>query len=126
MIGSIKSNNKFQYLKRQDICKIGNEDKLKATSSSDNLAFSDDQILKDKLDIKFTIRDSGEYGMEVIFYNSRDEVASSVVFYHQDEFDTDGQMLLAGSGNSVYIKDIRIKRRERISYGQEIDSRSYD
>jgi len=82
--------------------------------------------LEDKLNLKFTIRDSGEYGMEILFYNSKDEIASSVVFYHQPEFDLDGQMLLAGSGNSVYIKDIRIKRRERIAYGQEIDSRSYD
>lgn len=64
--------------------------------------------------------------MEIIFYNSKDEVASSVVFYHSEDFDVDGQMLIAGSGNSVYIKDIRIKRKERLPYGHEVDNRSYD
>lgn len=68
----------------------------------------------------------GESGIEVVFYNAKDEIASTMVFFHQSEFDLDGEMLIAGSGNSVYIKDIRIKRRERIQYGHEIDNRSYD
>lgn len=92
----------------------------------DNLAFTEDQVLEDKIYIKLTIRDLGENGMEIIFYNAKDEVASTMMFYHQPEFDIDGQMLIAGSGNSVYIKDIRIKRREKPSFGHEVDHRSYD
>mmetsp|Transcript_39486 Transcript_39486/g.39043 ORF Transcript_39486/g.39043 Transcript_39486/m.39043 type:complete len:84 (+) Transcript_39486:573-824(+) len=83
-------------------------------------------MLEDSLEIKFTIRDSGDMGMEIIFYNNKDEVASSLVFYHTNEFNTEGQMLIAGSGNSVYIKDIRIKRREKIQMGHDVDNRSYD
>jgi hypothetical protein len=127
MIGTVRSNSKFQYIKRQDICKVSNNDfKSKSTASMDNLAFTEDQVLEDKLYIKMTIKDSGENGMEIIFYNAKDEVASTVNFDHQPEFDLDGQMLIAGSGNSVYIKDIRIKRREKMQYGVEVDHRSYD
>ena len=143
MIGTVK-NNKFQYIKRQDVCRIGSSDKKKSASNYDNLAFtSDDQVLEDKLFVKFTIKDMAEKGIEVIFYNSKNEVASTVVFYHQPEFDLDGEMLIAGSGNSVYIKDIRIKRKEKpngklyfilniflITNGtliaHDIDTRSYD
>lgn len=127
MIGSVQHNNKFQYIKRQDVWKIENgTNKAKINLNEDNLAFSDDQVLEDKLDLKFTIRDSGEWGIEIIFFNSRDEVASSIMFYHSDSFDLGGQMLIAGSGNSVYIKDIRIKRKEKLLYNQEVDSRQYD
>ncbi|CAI2377848.1 unnamed protein product [Moneuplotes crassus] len=127
MVGNIKSNKKFQYIKRQDICKIGRDAaKSKPSTSQDNLAFSEEHMLEDSLEIKFTIRDSGDMGMEIIFYNNKDEVASSLVFYHTNEFNTEGQMLIAGSGNSVYIKDIRIKRREKIQMGHDVDNRSYD
>lgn len=126
MIGTVRGN-KFQYIKRQDICRIGNiDDKDKQSSIQDNLTFNDDQVLEDKLYVKFTIKDQGENGIEVVFYNAKDEVASTVYFPHQPEFDLDGEMLIAGSGNSVYIKDIRIKRREKIQIGHEIDTRSYD
>ena len=126
MIGTVKNGNKFQYIKRQDICRIANPDnKTKTSSTMDNLAFSDDQVLEDKLYVKFTIKDMAEEGIEVIFYNSKDEVASTMVFYHKPEFDLDGEMLIAGSGNSVYIRDIRIKRKERIQT-HDIDPRSYD
>ena len=59
MVGNIKSNSKFQYLKRQDICRIENPVASKP-AGKDNLAFSEDQVLEDKLDIKFTVRDSGD------------------------------------------------------------------
>lgn len=63
MIGTVRSNNKFQYIKRQDICGISNNDfKSKSTASMDNLAFTEDQVLEDKLFIKMTIKDSGENG----------------------------------------------------------------
>jgi len=42
------------------------------------------------------------------------------------DFDTCGEMLLAGSGNSVYIRDIRVRKKEKIQIGHEIDSRSYE
>lgn len=97
-----------------------------SNNNADNLAFSEDQVLEDKLCVKFTIKDMADSGIEVVFYNAKDEVASTVVFPNRPEFDFDGEMLLAGSGNSVYIKDIRVKRKERVVYGHEVDTRSYD
>jgi hypothetical protein len=130
MIGAVRGSNKyskFQYIKRQDIWRLVNANSKEATSTnSDNLAFNDDQVLEDKMSLKFTIKDLAEYGMQVIFYNSSDEVASTVHFDQISGFDKWGEMLFAGSGNSVYIKDIRIKRREKIQYGHDVDPRSMD
>lgn len=106
---------------------IGRQQSSKQTASHyDNLAFtSEDQVLEDKLFIKFTIRDLSEKGIEIIFLDSNDRTKSKMVFAHQRGFNTEGEMLLAGSGNSVYIKDIRIDKRERIQM-HDIDVRSYD
>ena len=42
------------------------------------------------------------------------------------DFDTGGEMLIAGSGNSVYIRDIRVKKKEKFRLEHDIDSRSYE
>lgn len=129
MIGSVSKvgstdSSKFQYIKRQDICGLGPKQDAKKTQ--DNLAFTnEDQVLEDKLYLKFTIKDMAENGIEIEFLNVKDEPTGKVVFYHQSEFNTDGEILLAGSGNSVYIKDIRIKRKEKIQM-HDVDVRSYD
>lgn len=158
---SLISNNKFQYIKRQDVAGLGNEEQKARNNSAENLTFGDENagdtpshkssaidklISIDQLFMKFTIRDLAENGMEIIFYDSKDRVKTTMVWTppkeriiktkmrtaskssttNIPEFDTGGEMLIAGSGNSVYIRDIRVKKKEKIQIGHDIDTRSYE
>ena len=122
MIGTVNKvgrgdSSKFEYFRRQDICGLG--------ISEANRPIQDKQILEDKLYLKFTLRDLAEDGVEIDFYDSNDEIKTSMTFNHQPHLNLDGEMLLAGSGNSVYIKDIKIKRKNKIQM-HDVDVRSYD
>jgi hypothetical protein len=103
-------------------------------------------ISTDQLFVKFTIRDLAENGIEVLFYDSKDKVKTTMLWTppklkqmklkmknaskssisERSDFDTGGEVLIAGSGNSVYIRDIRVKKREKLRIEHDIDSRSYE
>ena len=90
------NNNKFQYIKRQDVPGLGNEEqKAKANNTSENLTFGDENskenmaqkvsaidklISTDQLFVKFTIRDLAENGIEVLFYDSKDKVKTTMLW----------------------------------------------
>lgn len=134
---------------------------MKQSNTTENLTFGDENVGEtpsqrssaidklisiDQLFIKFTIRDLAENGIEILFFDSRDRVKTTMVWTPHKEkiiktkmrtaskvsttevpdFDNGGEMLIAGSGNSVYIRDIRVKKKEKIQIGHDIDTRSYE
>ena len=144
MIGKIE-NQKFQYIKRQDVVGLGAAEQKERQSASnpDNLTFNDENqeeeaqrsstidklISRDQLFVKFTLRDLAENGLEIQFYDSKDRIKSTMIWKpstqkktlkfkkreieqklssDEHDFDSGGEMLIAGSGNSVYIKIIII------------------